>query len=380
MGILVITWNFPPRRGGIEYLISSICEGLRKTHPLFVITSFAPSVSSREEGIFRPKGPGLLFFSLYALWQGSLLLWRNPGIKAILGGSAVVSPIILILARVFRRKAVVSVHGSDVIYSGILYQALCVRSIRYCDRLVANSSFTASLAERKKAKKNLISIIPPGVDWEFFATFRADGVRKEMGLEGKKVLLYVGRLVRRKGLKEFLQKSFPKIVVEAPEVCFLIIGENPAESLIPHDDVAGELKTLVHDMGLESHVRLLGGLSNDDIAKIYRISDLVVLPVLSMKDDVEGFGIVILEAAAAEKPCVATRVGGIPDAIDDGKSGILVEPEDYELMSRTIVSLLRDDQTRSALGEYAQRRVKEKFGSESIAGKYDELFAALSAG
>ena len=379
MGILLITWNFAPRLGGIENLVAGLCKELRKNHPLFVITSYAKAHEARQDWIFRPRWPGLLSFSIYALIRGSLLLWRNPNIQVVLGGSAMVTPIVLILARSFRRKTVVIVHGLDLIYPSMLYQGLCIRWIKHCDRVVANSRHTASLAAAKKAKKDSIYVIPPGVDSEVLLRPGGEDLKKEMGLVGRKILLYVGRLARRKGLKEFLQKSFAKIVSEVPEVCFLIVGENPADSLVHHEDVLGEIKALVQGMGLENHVRLLGWLCDTDLVKVYRVSDLMVLPVLSVKDDVEGFGIVILEAAVAGKPCVATRVGGISDAIEDGESGLLVDSDNYELMSRTIVELLRDDRARLALGNYAQRRAREKFGWKSVIRKHEDIFESLAA-
>lgn len=377
MDILVVTWNFPPRRGGIENLIANLCHRLRKTHPLYVITSFAAPVSDQEDWVLRPKWPGLLPFFLYALCQGFFLLWRNPGVKVVLGGSAVVSPLVVLLAGLLRRKAVILVHGLDLIYPNTFYQILCVRWIRRCDGVIANSAYTASLAQQKEVERDSIHVIPPGVDMGSFASLRTEEAKKEMGLEGRKVLLFVGRLARRKGIKEFLKRSFPKVVAEVPEVCFVIVGENPVESMIHRDDVMGELRGIVREMRLENHVRLLGWLNDDGLAKIYQASDLLVLPVLSMRDDVEGFGIVILEAAAAGIPTVATRTGGIPDAVEDGKSGILVEPSDYELISRTIVSLLRDDPARRAMGEYARRGVQKKFEWEAVISKYEEVFRCL---
>jgi phosphatidylinositol alpha-1,6-mannosyltransferase len=197
-----------------------------------------------------------------------------------------------------------------------------------------------------------------------------------LGLEGRKVLLYVGRLTRRKGVKEFIEKSLPRIVVEVPEACFVVVGENPTESLIHHGDMMGDLQAFVREVGLQNHVRLLGWLSDEDLAKIYQACDLVVLPVLPLRDDVEGFGIVLLEAAAAGKPCVATRVGGIPDALEDGKSGILLDPGNYKLMSQTIVRLLGDDRSRIDLGEYARKRVREEFAWDQIVMKYEEMFGS----
>ncbi len=215
MGILVITWNFPPRRGGItwnfpprrggiENLTSNLCQGLKASYPVFVITS-AASVPAPEEGVFRPRWPGLLPFFLFAFCYGSLLLWRNREIKIILGGSALVAPLVLALARIFRRKAVVNVHGLDLIYPSYFYQVLFVRWLMKLDRVVANSRHTASLVMEKQVKKDSVSIIPPSVDCYTFASFGADEAKREMGLDGRKVLLSVGRLTRRKGVREFLE-------------------------------------------------------------------------------------------------------------------------------------------------------------------------------
>jgi phosphatidylinositol alpha-1,6-mannosyltransferase len=103
----------------------------------------------------------------------------------------------------------------------------------------------------------------------------------------------------------------------------------------------------------------------------------VVLPILQMKDDVEGFGIVALEAAAAAKPVVATSVGGVPDAVENGKSGVVVAPEDYETMSRSIIKLLAQHEIKSSIGEYAQRRVRERFCWSSTITRYEKTLCQI---
>jgi len=373
MDILVITWNYPPRRGGIENLTSNLCRGLKAKYPVYVITSFAPA-QTQEEQVFRPRWPGLLPFFLFAFCYGSLLLWRNRQIKIILGGSALVTPIILGLARIFRRKVVVNVHGLDLIYPSFVYQALIVRWLKRLDQVVANSQHTASVVMEKRVKNQLISVIPPSVDCNAFTSFPVDDVKRELGLDGLKVILSVGRLTRRKGVKEFLEKSLPEILKEVPDTC-----ENPTEALINNrEDMMGEIQALTKSMGLEKHVRLLGGLSDSHLAKVYQASDLVVLPALWMKEDAEGFGIVMIEGAAAGQPSVATRVGGIPDAVEDQKSGILVDPGDYPSITRAIVDLLDDHEARRIMGEYARKRAREKFSIESIARQYGQLFHSLA--
>jgi len=311
--------------------------------------------------------------------RAGLLLWRNREIKIILGGSALVTPLILSLARIFRRKAVVNVHGLDLIYPSVFYQTLFVRWLNKLDRVVANSQHTASVAIERKVKRDSVLVIPPSVDCSAFASFRADEVKRELGLDGRSVILSVGRLTPRKGIKEFLEKSLPNILKEVPDTCFLIVGENPTEALIHNrEDMMGKIKALTKRMVLEKHVRFLGGLSDSHLAKVYQASDLVVLPALWMKEDAEGFGIVMIEGAAAGQPSVATRVGGIPDAVEDKKSGILVEPGDYPTMTSAIISLLCDHETRRAMGEFAQKRAREKFSIESIARQYGELFHSLA--
>jgi glycosyltransferase involved in cell wall biosynthesis len=98
------------------------------------------------------------------------------------------------------------------------------------------------------------------------------------------------------------------------------------------------------------------------------------LPALKSDSDVEGFGIVLIEAAAAGKPTVATRVGGIPDAVEDGKTGFLIEPGDYDHLSDVIISILTDGETKRVMGEAAMRRIQEKFSWPKVVARYEVEF------
>jgi phosphatidyl-myo-inositol dimannoside synthase len=373
MGILIISWNFPPRRGGIEYVVSHLCAGLRKKHSVRVITGQAPFPQPAEEDVFRAPYSGLISFSLYTLWRGARLLLRSPNTKVIFGGSVMVTPLVLILARMFGRKAVVQAHGLDVIYANRFYQAICVRWLRFCDRIVANSRYTAFLVAQKRVHQEIISVIPPGVQAESFTgPANVDAIKKEFGLQGKQTILFVGRLARRKGVREFIENSFAKIVKKIPNVCFVVVGDNPSESLTHHDDMFGQIKPALFATGLLNHVQLRGALDDDEVIQLYQACDVVVLPALVSTDDTEGFGIVLLEAAAAGKPAVATRVGGIPDAVEDGKSGILVDPGDYERLSQTLIDLLSNETARSTMGAYAQERIREVFSWNRVIGQYEK--------
>ena len=308
MGILVLTWNYPPRRGGIEYLIGQLVAGLRKRRSVRVVTACNNDSECSEKDVLRAPAPGLAVFALYALWQGARSLRRDRGITVVFGGSALAAPLVWILARLFGRRAVVQVHGLDIVYRSALYQLLCVRWLKRCDRIIANSAFTATLAESRGVPAERILVIPPGVDPErFAATSDVVATKRSFGLEGRQIILFVGRLARRKGVKEFIQNSLPQIVAAVSDACFVIVGANPTESLAHRDDMVTEIAATASRLDLERHVILLGSVSHDDLVKLYQACDLVVLPALATPDDVEGFGIVLLEAAAAISVTISSR-------------------------------------------------------------------------
>lgn len=361
----------------MESLMGHLYRSIKTKRPVFVITAYAAASHREQQGVYRPRFRGLVPFFAYALFKGFLLLKKNRDIKIVLGGSALVIPVIVILAKLCRAKSAVYVHGLDLVHPNLLYQFLCVKWIRRCNSVICNSRFTASLAGSKRARSASIHVIPPGMESRFDEASQQG--KDDVALAGKKVILYVGRLVRRKGVVEFLARSIPAIFAAVPEACFVIVGENPVESMVHRDDIFGEIRRLVLEMRLEDRVRLLGWLDGEELEKLYRAADLLVLPALPIASDVEGFGIVILEAAAAGKPCVATRTGGIPDAVEDGKTGILVEPLNYDAISRAVTSLLRDDTLRLTMGANARRKTQEHFDWEKIGEKYDALFAGLDS-
>lgn len=377
MDLLVLTWNYPPRRGGIENLLQNLCSGLREKHRVFIVTSFARAPQSAERDTARAPLAGLIPFAFYALWRGALVLARHPQIGVVFGGSALVAPLVLILARLFRRRAVVMTHGLDVIYRNFFYQRLCVRWLQCCDRVVANSHYTAALVQSKAVAQERLTVIPPGVHAERFSiTTDVIATKRYWNIEGKEIVLFVGRLAKRKGVKEFIEKSLVEIVREIPETVFLIVGDNPTDSLAHRNNVVSEINEAVSRLGLDKQVRLLGALSDDDVIRLYNACDVVVLPALDMKDDLEGFGIVALEAAAAGKPVVATRIGGIPEAVENSKNGILVEPGDYQALTHAVLWLLRDSSQAWAMGEEGRQRTMNLFAWKRICQRHANTFSS----
>jgi phosphatidylinositol alpha-1,6-mannosyltransferase len=232
------------------------------------------------------------------------------------------------------------------------------------------------LATERGVAKESTRVIPLGVDAARFAPLSdTEELKREFSLGERQVILFVGRLARRKGVKEFVENCLPVIVQELPETCFVVAGGNPTDSLTHRDDVMAEIEVALRNSGLQNHARLCGEVGDDELIKLYRSCDVVVLPALALADDVEGFGMVLLEAGAAGKPVIATKVGGIPDAVDDGRTGILVNAGDYRELSKSVLELLADANRRQTMGELSRRRMQTEFSWETVVESYESVFS-----
>jgi phosphatidylinositol alpha-1,6-mannosyltransferase len=373
MEILVVTWNYPPRQGGMEQLLANVCGGLSQNHRVTVLTAYAEkNFIAGGETVFRPAAPGLIRYFLFACTKGIVLLRGNRSIRVVFGGSVLVTPIVVLLARLFRRKAIIQAHGLDLIYRNWLYQGCVVRCLRYADRVIANSRHTAKLATRKGVAVNAIVIIPPGVECERFQVAEnVESLKAACGLVNRKIILFVGRLVRRKGVKEFIENSFVDILKRVPHVCFVVAGDNPTGSLAHDDDVADEIRQAIIRLGLSGHVLLRGAVSDTELVQLYALCDVVVLPVVDSDYDVEGFGMVALEAAAAGKPVVATRAGGVEDAVSEDAGGVLVDAQNYPEFSRVVICLLQDSSRAASVGVAGRQRVLRYFDWSLIVAHYE---------
>jgi glycosyltransferase involved in cell wall biosynthesis len=168
--------------------------------------------------------------------------------------------------------------------------------------------------------------------------------RRAFRLPDDPVVLYVGKRSPGKGYGVFIEAA-RLAAAEAPGTCFVVAGDGEG----PFDAGGAD-------------IRHLGALPHDEVEKLYRAADVVVQPAVWP----EPFSRVPLEAAAAGKPVVATRVGGTPEAVHDGVTGVLVERDDPKALADAIVGLLRDPATRDALGRSARAWVAERFGPAAI--------------
>jgi phosphatidylinositol alpha-1,6-mannosyltransferase len=184
--------------------------------------------------------------------------------------------------------------------------------------------------------------------------------RKVLGDRARgQVILTVGNLVERKG-HDMVIRSLPAVCQRVPEATYLIVGTGPFKERL--DELAAEL-------GVRDRVIFAGRVPDDELPDLYAMCDVFAMPsrTLLASHDVEGFGLVYLEAGACAKPVVAGRSGGIEDAVVDGFTGLVVDPSDVRDIGQALIRLLTDSELRGRLGQQGRDRV-EKERTWSILG------------
>ena len=155
------------------------------------------------------------------------------------------------------------------------------------------------------------------------------------------------------------------MLARCPETCYLIVGEGPLREII---------ETRIASLHLEDHVALLGQVDDAALKAAYHLAALFVMPNVPVPNDIEGFGLVALEAGAAERYVVASRLDGIPEAVVSPLNGLLVDPGDAEGFADAIIGLLEDDTARAARGRQARDFVRRNYSWDIIARRYNDIF------
>jgi phosphatidyl-myo-inositol dimannoside synthase len=379
MKVLLITWNYPPKTGGMENMLFEVVRQLIPTAQVDIIAPFADSSKDESENprLVRAGRKGLLSFFIHAYGAG-IHLARESKYDVIMTGSALVLPIAYLLGILFRLPVVAIIHGLDIIYPNSLYQVAMRFLLPRCRHIIANSRMTKHFAIEHGAASDRVTVINPGIDVSEFDHARdSHDIRRQYGIDNHRFILSAGRLVKRKGILEFVSNALPHIVKTDPDTVLVIIGENPSQSLAHRDDLMTQIQYEIARLGLQENVRLLGWTTREDLIALYQSCDVFILPAINVPGDIEGFGIVLLEANAAGKPVVATTVGGISDAVADGMSGILIEPEKWTAIAQSVTNLLHDDELRQKLGRQGRERAENEFDWKIIGRKYRKLLASI---
>ena len=372
--VLVITRNFPPLVGGMERLVFNAYQELRKEFQCDVISprSSPKDLEAGSRNLACPVSPIPLFLFCAALKgvYGHL----RAGYSIFFAGSGITAPLAIIFAKSFSKRSVIYLHGLDIIADSWLYQRFFVSFFRYADRVIVNSRNTARLAQEKGVPRDNIEIVHPGVDLPRERSIDVDFARAH-GLEGCKVLLSVGRIIPRKGLLEFVENSLGEIIRAEPSCKLLIVGAEARQALNRERGYRKELERLVDAKSLRAHVIFSGYLEDGDLASAYSAAHVFVFPLRPMPNDVEGFGMVAVEAAAHGLQTVAFDVGGVADAIEQGVSGELIESGNYGEFALKTIELLANSKNTNTQAKC--RNHATKFSWAIFGGRLRQVFNNL---
>lgn len=364
--VLIVTRNFPPLVGGMERLIHHASLELTQQFDVGLCgpkgcSAFAPTSGPIREIPAKP----LSRFLPESLFRGLLLAsrWRP---RIVFAGNGLTGPVALMIGRLVGAKTVVFVHGLDLVARHLVYRRLFLPAVRQCDLILANSESTRRLAVAAGIADQRIRVLHPGVaipskaDQPLIERFRA-----RLGIGVRPILLSVGRLTPRKGLAEFVESALPMIVAKVPDALLLVAGGPASDAAVANDgDISARINAAVRGQRLEGHVLRLGRVDDETLDLAFRAASILVFPVIEIPGDVEGFGMVAIEAAAHGVPTVAFRVGGVPDAVSDGVSGILIEPNRYDEFAQACIFVLRGTAKFPKTRQFAARFAWPVFGEK----------------
>ncbi|MEO7425592.1 MAG: glycosyltransferase family 4 protein [Fibrobacteria bacterium] len=359
MDILIVTQDFPPESGGIQTYVLELARGfIARGHAVRVICPGKSSDANPLPGLRdlrRLAVPSsFLFLRLLGYLPGYLR--RNPGITHVLYAqwqAAAAESFRFRGTGSKRRKSFCLVHGRELLTSvfGPLAPYLMRRTFARLDAAFPNSREVLRLTRAKATPRCPLYLAHPGVDPELFRPADSAYLRARYGLGQAPVVVSITRMVARKNLRGLIE-ALPAIRAAAPGTVLILGGTGPERE---------GLMAFAEASGLAGSVHFPGRIPDGEMAAHYSLADVFALPSLATDQDVEGFGIVYLEAGACEVPVVGGLAGGVPDAVSDGETGLLVDPSDTARLAEAIGGLLRDRDRARAMGRRARARILESF-------------------
>lgn len=380
MNILLFTADFPPVVGGIQTYSYEIAKHLHELGEDVIV--LAPKDNGYKEfdikqdiKIIRKWLPSnyylmviISFFYLiyytkkYRVNLVHCATWLPCGVSSFL------------LYKFFKKPYLVTAHALEILDAQ--RSNFRKRIMKYvlinAQKVIAVSNYTKSvIINYFNIPNEKVEFIPHGVDHQKFRpTSDYSDIDKKHNLEGKKVILTVATLLYPYKGHDRVIKAMPKVLEKVPNAIYLIVGEGP---------LIKNLEKLVKELNLEEKVIFAGYVAEADLPKYYNACDVFCMPSGGdeKKGHVEGFGLVYLEANACGKPVIGGRCGGTVDAIVDGETGLLVNPQDIDEIADALIKLLSDEKYARSLGTNGKRRVEQEFNWRLIAEKTREVYKAV---
>ena len=372
--VLFVTNDFGPRAGGIETFVIGLIE--RRAFGSTIVYTSAQDDSEeydqrwkRDFGVTVIRDRSKILLPTPRVARNLKRVIKQEGIRVAAFGAA--APLGLLSASMKSagvRKTVALTHGHEVWWARIFPFTCAIRRMgATIDSLTYLGEFTQKAISRslsKQAVKQMVKIAP-GIDVEHFSPQDSSELRQELGLDEKKVIVSVGRLVHRKG-QDHLIESMPEILAKVPNAHLLVVGRGP---YLEH------LAKLVAVNNVENHVSFIGRVQYVELPRFICAGDVFAMPSRSRFAglEVEGLGIVYLEASACGLPVVAGNSGGAPDAVVEGVTGLVVDGTNNTQIADAVITLLTNPQKCKEMGNAGQAWIKENWRWEIWSKRFNEL-------
>lgn len=375
--LLISGTYFPPQTGGISRWMQAVAEGLGPEEVCCLTGIPAGSARAESSRVRVSRLPNLFAGPRWreALGRAQVALTILPRERprvVQLGTVYDCSPG-LWLRKWFGLPLVVYAHGNELLLARRDSWPKPRQCLALAARVIAASRFTAELAVEAGARPERVAVVHPGCDTERFRPLKAGEAERHRWLGEKwrsRVVLTTGNLVARKG-HDVVLRAFSHVKDAIADAVYVVAGDGPYR---------GELERLVVERGLEECVIFTGRVSDADLPQLYSLAEVFVMPSRERREqaDVEGFGIVFIEAGSCGLPVVAGRSGGISDAVVDGETGLLVEPESEDQVAAALVRILSDRELAARLGRQARERAERRFRWPVVIQRIREILVAAA--
>ena len=374
--ILLLTNDFGPRAGGIETFIIGLLERMPRGEVIVYTSKQVGSESFDKKwldnfGVKVIRDPSKILLPTPRVIRAVRRVIKQSEVEKIWFGAA--APL-AISARFLRagnvKKIVALSHGHELWWSKVFPFNFAMKEIaRSVDVLTFLGDYTGSVIKRNFKDRAKLVKIAPGIDISHFKPegdlSKINAVRSELKIGSEPLILSVGRLVHRKG-QDKLITAMPKILAKRPDAKLLLIGQGPRKA---------KLDSLVAKYGIADSVKFLGSIAYTDLPKYLNAADLFVMPSRSrlMGLEVEGLGIVYLEASACALPVIAGSSGGAPDALIDGRTGYVVDGRDIDQIANRVLSLIDNPKQAEEMGKAGRVWVESHWRWDIWSSAFNEL-------
>ncbi|MFI6941074.1 glycosyltransferase family 4 protein [Streptomyces sp. NPDC050418] len=375
---LIVTNDFPPRPGGIQAFLHNMALRLDPEQLVVYASTWkrgregaeATAAFDAEQPFKVVRDRTTMLLPTPRVTRCAVSLLREHGCTSVWFGAA--APLGLMggaLRKAGATRLVATTHGHEAGWAQLPASRQLLRRIgESTDTITYLGEYTRSriaAALTPEAAARMVQL-PPGVDEKTFHPGSGGAeVRARLGLSERPVVVCVSRLVPRKG-QDTLIEAMPLILAKVPDAVLLIVGGGPYEK---------ELRKLAAETGVAGSVRFTGAVPWGELPAHYGAGDVFAMPCRTRRGglDVEGLGIVYLEASATGLPVVAGDSGGAPDAVLDGETGWVVRGGSPEESADRVTTLLLDPELRARMGERGREWVEEKWRWDLLAEKLKQL-------